>query len=250
MDLTNFVNQQVFQPLEHDLKSDMWIECRNMITTCFLHNFKENLKFARALYSLSKNVEIKPSQLCTTFMKIQRVTRSISVDPIKGTTGLCELFITTNGQFLLDNDLFEQMFELLSKWTGMLHRCNAASCLADCECRPKFCDQIIASTHEDFNMLCKEERPGIALFHSFCGTMIHRASAMLDEINQHIPSYKLIDSYNCQGLRKLLMENGIGFQMIYTQAGHLWLHIANEDDRCGAKRFEQLMRPVRDNNFL
>ena len=251
MSLSTYINSEIFQPLEQGLKSDLWIECRNMITTCFLDQFKHHVLFARALYATARQVrtegsKIKPSQLSSIFMKIERVSRLIAVDPIKSFAGICEIFITTKGQFLLDDEMCEQIFELLTKWTGMMHRCNATGCVVGCLCRVKFCDQVIACTGEDFNVLCKAERPGLALFHSFCGPMIRRASTMLDEINQHIPSYTLIDKSNCYGLRKLLMDYGIGFQMTYTKPCHFWLRIDNEDDRCGAKKFIQLMMPVRD----
>ena len=243
------VNREVFQPFENQLKKDFWVECRDLIADTLLNNFKKNVEFARSLHAISKSVRpavahVKPSQMAHDFCKIEKLIQAVLGDPIQCTARICELFITLQGEFLLVDDMFEKFFNLLDTWVGLLYKCVSTSCTVDCACKARFFDQAIAVGRADYNELCKAERPGRALFEACFGTIIMRASMMLEKLDQSIPPYSLIDKHNSQGLRKLLMDSELGFQITCTQTGHLWLHVMHDDDRCHAKAFRQNILPT------
>ena len=243
MDLTNYVNNEVFGPIEVNVKADIWKTCRNLVTETFLNRFKQSVVFAQKLYKISNPMSnfIKPSKMAATFSKIEKIDRTITSYPIRGSSRLLEIMLTMSGNFLLEEDMFECFFGLVNKWIGLLYKCNEnPSCHSECQCGVKYCEQVITQTGVDFNDICKYERPGQALFEAWCSTMITRCSSLLEELNNFIPAYCILDQCNSDGLRKFLMENGIGFQITFTH-GHLLYTIQNEDDRCNAKSLKQLI---------
>ena len=240
-----FLNNAVFAPIEANVKIDMWKTCRNLLTEMLLNRFKEIIITATKLYTISKsNGKIRPSEMAATFTKIEKLDRTITAYPIRGINRLTEILLTMSGQHLLEHDMSDCFFGLVNKWIGLLHKCNGnQACHSECQCAIKYCDQVIAQTGVDFNDICKYERPGQALFEIWCSTVITRCSTMLEEIDSYIPTYATIDKFNSDGLRQFLIENGIGFQITFTQ-GNLFLYIQNEDDRCNSKSFKQYIMPV------
>lgn len=242
------IASEVFLPMEKDLKKAYWVECRDLISEAFLNVFKSRAEFGQKLHLVSQracSIRVKSSTMATNFIKLNKIKQVIN-DPIQAIPRLTETLISLNGEHLTNTEMMDQLFDIISNWVGHLYLCSSTECNAVCSCKVILFDQAAKLAGQTFQELCKEERPGRALFDALCGTMVIRVSSILAEIDQYIPAYVLIDQHNCSGLRELLMSSGIGFQIIYNPTGRLWMKVDNDNDRCGARSFKQLYSPCQE----
>lgn len=245
MSIADFdIEKLVFEPIEEAVKKDLWCECRDLISDCFLKDFKSNVEFGQKLYEVSKPASpkrIKSSTMAHYFVKIGKLKQMLD-DPIRAITKLANLLITFRGEMLLDLDMYTEFFGLLKDFVGRLYLCPSETCNDQCKCHVTFCNYAIKCSFIDDKELCSSKSPGRMLFEKLCATMIKSVNTLLQEMDSFIPTYKCIEKFNCSGLRKLLVEHKMSFQVTYQNA-ILWIHVANDHDRCGAKEFLQIYLP-------
>ena len=232
------IDKFVFEPIEEVSKTNLWYECRDFITNSFVKDFKSNVEFGQMLYEVAKPSspeKIKSSTMASSFIKIAKMKQTLD-DPIRAITKINNLLITISGELLLDADMFAEFFGLLNDWVCQLYVCENGNCSVQCKCKVNFFNYAIKCNGIDARELFKSKDPGRVLFEKLCGTMINSVHTLLKEIDTFIPNYMILEKYNCEGLRKLLVDFKIPFQIIY-QNERLWIHVANDHDRCGANAF-------------
>jgi hypothetical protein len=232
----------ISQYVNNSIKREIWLKTRNKLTKIFIYCFFEQLEYAAELHKTCDkfltNEELKTidlAQLGAAYIKIQNL-KNDKEDPFKFLYKIQELFLSTSGQILLNDEVRGQLYESVVEWINSFKICLNLNCNNQCSCMCNWFNRGMKffDKHYKFDNLMNEENPVMIYFDCIFGTLINRISIILKEIDDYLPCYSILYQSSPANLLMILQNNQKEFQLNFKN-GYLYFFVAEEENRFGNK---------------